>query len=1064
VGAGPWRQIRGQAPAAHNDLVAELLCPVVVGRDTETARLRSALAAAEGGAGGVVFLTGEAGIGKSRLAGELAAEARSRGLNVLTGRAVPAGAGIPYRPLTEALLQALRDGPLPDDAGLTPWLPALRAIVPTITAAGGDGHGEYSAAVRGEAVLQLLRRRIEGAGLLVLEDLHWADPDTLAVVEYLSDNLSAEPVLCVATCREESVSAGAELIARLTGRRAASHLPLSRLTVEQVAAMVRACQPSAAADVIARVQDAAEGIPFLVEESLAASGMPRSFADGVHARLAGLSDDQRLVLQTAALLGRQFDWRLLPPATGLATDAVAGALERGVGSQLLTVDAGAFRFRHMLTREAVIAGLLPPRRAALAAQALAALEAEHPGLPGGWGDLGAELAIQAEHLGRAGALLIASGRSALGQGALATSIGTLHRATELIKDPAQLAEAEMLLVEGLALAGRVDEAMLVGDRLITQLPRGGDAGAARAATHLKLAHAAVDGTRWAAARRHLATAADLLEADPGISLRGETAVLNAEIAFADGDIGQARDLAESALASPQAAAEVRCHALELLGRIRRVNDLDAAREAFERALATAAEARLAVWRLRALHELGTIDMFDHAGADRLSQARRIADELGAASTGAIIDLQLTAAAMFRFELVRAEQHARSALAISTRLGLAQPRAIVLLFLGEVYAMRRDPAEMDRFLALASAAAPGDPEIEGSALAGARGMLALLDDDRAGALDGLGRGVAILDALPQQGPASYRAMWPLLLAAHGDARAEAAIGKARAIGLTVNRANRGLLDYADAILAGRAHDERRATELAVRADAELRHYPVWADLARLCAAEAALADGWGQPRQWLETAARTFGRHGIEPLVLRCRRLLAGPWPSRWSRLGITGRAEKVEHDRRHHLCAQDGPAGVCGRSAAVRPLRRPRRGPPLGGERDRPGRLRAVPRFAGLGRRPAPGRRHDLRTRPGSPAPGRVPGRGRRAGTGHTDAAGARGPAGPGGGGLGRLGAGAALVCPGAGEGPAGRRAGGRPAGPGAGGRPAGPGAGGGGDARPGRRPSGAGGRAARSR
>ena len=374
-----------------------------------------------------------------------------------------------------------------------------------ITATGGDGHGEYSAAVRGEAVLQLLRRRIEGAGLLVLEDLHWADPDTLAVVEYLSDNLSAEPVLCVATCREDSVSAGAELIARLTGRRAASHLPLGRLTVKQVAAMVRACQPSAAADVIARVQDLAEGIPFLVEESLAASGVPRSFADGVHARLTGLSDDERLVLQTAALLGRQFDWRVLPPATGLATDVVAGALERGVGSQLLTVEVGAFRFRHMLTREAVIAGLLPPRRAALAAQVLAALEAEHPGLPGGWGDLGAELAIQAEHPGRAGTLLIASGRSALGQGALATSIDTLHRATELIKDPAQLAEAEMLLVEGLALAGRVDEAMLVGDRLITQLPRGGDAGAARAATHLKLAHAAVDGTRWAAARRHLAT-------------------------------------------------------------------------------------------------------------------------------------------------------------------------------------------------------------------------------------------------------------------------------------------------------------------------------------------------------------------------------------------------------------------------------------------------------------------------------------------------------------------------------------------------------------------------------
>ncbi len=70
--------------------------------------------------------------------------------------------------------------------------------------------------------------------------------------------------------------------------------------------------------------------------------------------------------------------------------------------------------------------------------------------------------------------------------------------------------------------------------------------------------------------------------------------------------------------------------------------------------------------------------------------------------------------------------------------------------------------MDRFLALAKAAEPGDPEIEGSALAGARGMLALLDDDTAGALDGLGRGIAILDTLPQQGPAPYRAVWPCCL--------------------------------------------------------------------------------------------------------------------------------------------------------------------------------------------------------------------------------------------------------------------------------------------------------------
>ena len=125
-------------------------------------------------------------------------------MRVLTGRAVPASTASPYRPLTEALLQALRGLAFPADDGLAPWLPALRAILPAIAGPEAEGHGDHSPAVRGEAVLQLLRRLAGPAGLLlVLEDLHWADPDTLAILEYLSDNLSAEPVLCLATCRDE---------------------------------------------------------------------------------------------------------------------------------------------------------------------------------------------------------------------------------------------------------------------------------------------------------------------------------------------------------------------------------------------------------------------------------------------------------------------------------------------------------------------------------------------------------------------------------------------------------------------------------------------------------------------------------------------------------------------------------------------------------------------------------------------------------------------------------------------------------------------------------------------
>ena len=863
----------------------------MVGRDAETSALQSASDAARGGAGGLVFLTGEPGIGKSRLARDVADQARAHGVTVIVGRAVPGRASTPYRPLTEALLQALRNRGLPADAELAPWLPALRSIIPT---GSGDSQGDHSPAVRGEAVLRLLRRLAQPGSLVVLlEDLHWADPDSLAVIEYLADNLSSEPVLCVATTRSEPPSAAMNLALRLHRRRSAAHLPLGRLGEDDVAAMVRACLPEAAGDTIARVQRTADGVPFLVEELLSSPGVPRSFADTVRARLTGLGDDERLVVHTAAVLGRQFDWRLLPMAAGRPASVVSGALERGVRSMLLSVDGDTFRFRHALTREAVAGELLPPRRASVAAGALAAVEAAHPGLPGPWRDLAADLAAQSGDRERAGTLLVASGRASLGRGALATAIDTLSRAGRLLDDPDARAEADTLLVEALGLAGRVDEAMLAGERLIAQLGPGDAAATSRAEIHLRLAHAAVDGTRWEAAAVHLDAAKDMLAANPQPALSARAAILEGEVAFADNDVGRARRLADSVIAAEHASPDVRCHALELLGRIQRINDLGAARDTFERALTLADTSRLAIWRLRALHELGTIEMFDHAGTQRLIQARRSADDLGAVSTGAVIDLQLCAAFMLRFALDEAAEHARSALAISQRLGLAKVQAIVLLFLGEIHALRRENSEMERFLALADSAAPGDPEIEGSARAGARGMLGLLEGDWARALADLGHGIAILDTLPQQGPASYRGLWPLLLAAAADPRAAAAIVQARRIGVTVNRANRGLLGYAEAILAGRAGDRQRATELARAADGELVHYPVWADLGRLCAAEPALADGWGKPEQWLEAGAQCFAAHGIDPLAERCRRLLDGPRPSRWTGLGITGREADV---------------------------------------------------------------------------------------------------------------------------------------------------------------------------
>jgi DNA-binding NarL/FixJ family response regulator len=173
------------------------------------------------------------------------------------------------------------------------------------------------------------------------------------------------------------------------------------------------------------------------------------------------------------------------------------------------------------------------------------------------------------------------------------------------------------------------------------------------------------------------------------------------------------------------------------------------------------------------------------------------------------------------------------------------------------------------------------------------MMALLGGDRAGAIDALGRGVSLLNTLRQQGPAHYRGFWPLLLASVGDERAAAAIDEARRLGVTVNRLNRGMLGYAEAILAGRRGERELAADAARAADADLAHYPVWADVARLQAAAPALAGGWGQPRTWLEAAQESFAAHGIEALAARCAELLGGPPPGRWTGLGITAREADV---------------------------------------------------------------------------------------------------------------------------------------------------------------------------
>ena len=347
-----------------------MLCRVLVGRDDESRRLHAAFEDARHGSGRVVFVAGVAGVGKSRLTRELAARARSAGAPVLVGRASATSLDSPLRPLREALLGLARSGYRPDDRDLEPFRPALARLVPDW---GPSEAADTSAVVLGEGLLRLLEAQSSrrGPALLVLDDLHWADRETLAVVEYLADNIDTHHVLVVGTLRDDDLGPGRESANALVARRTALWLRLDALDARGVETMARSClgrddlPEGLAAALVAR----SEGIPFLVEELLATAAstgalnsqiggepstdrlrrtVPATVLASVTVRLHALSNARVRLLRTAALLGRHFDWELAALAAGCPTSEAPDHFRSAVLAQLLEVDGDGYRFRHAL--------------------------------------------------------------------------------------------------------------------------------------------------------------------------------------------------------------------------------------------------------------------------------------------------------------------------------------------------------------------------------------------------------------------------------------------------------------------------------------------------------------------------------------------------------------------------------------------------------------------------------------------------------------------------------------------------------------------------------------------
>ncbi|MFW6090703.1 MAG: helix-turn-helix transcriptional regulator [Actinomycetota bacterium] len=874
----------------------------LVGRGGELDRLRRLLEGmGETGTGRLVLVHGEAGVGKSRLVREATAVAHRAGVSVFFGRAVPSSEA--YRPLAEALSAALRGRPLPRENGLRPYLPALSALLPDI---GVERRPDPPGGVMlGEAILRLVTALAGPHGaMLVLEDLHWADLDTLDVLSYLGDAAGSSPLVLVTTARDEPDTP--QRLLELALDCQADVIPLERLGPRDVLEVVESClSASPPAELVDFVVEHADGLPFLVEELLTelaavgalipdgtltgplAANVPRTFAATVRRRLADLDPGARSVVETAAVLGRRFDWRLIPEITGLGERVVLAGLRSAVASGLVVVDAAdsdTFRFRHALTCEAVRTDLLPPEYRSIARSAAAVVEQREPLAS----DLAAELWMAAGEDGRAAELYLAAGQQARRRGALQTADAQLTRAGRLAASRPELRrEAEAALLEVLANAGDTDRALALGERLLAS---------GQTSVRLTLAEVAAEAGRWDVAAAGLDAVPDT--DDPRAS------VLAARLAHERGRPEDAQRIAERALtrAVERNQWSVACQALEVTGRAARVADLEAAWDAFLAAERLANDHDLPLARVSALHELGTVDLLLDGSTFRLDQARALALEAGALSLAAKVDVQIAASLLHR-DADAALVHAQRSAEHAGRLRMDQLRATALFFQAAAHAHLRDVPAMERCVAEARRLAPDDLDVNAGIWGAVYAHVALLDDDRGRLAECLDRAIDYLRKSPTTAPAPTYGLWALVRTLD-DREGEAARAEARPSG--VNWENRALLGYADAVDAGRRGRPDEARQLLAAADAAMGARPWWRHRIRLLVADEALAGGWGDPVGWAREALAAFVRRGDDRLAARCRETLrhAGvpvprhgrgdtAVPARLRRLGVTSREMDV---------------------------------------------------------------------------------------------------------------------------------------------------------------------------
>ena len=396
----------------------------LVGRVDEFAGLVAAYAAAAAGAPRAVVVSGEAGIGKTRLVSEFLDWAALQGADVLRGQTFEAGVQLSYHPIVTALRQRLERENAPEDLLADVWLAELSRLLPELLERYPD-LGLASASVGGKAALAAERlfeavARL-GAALsrrrplvLFLDDWQWADPGSLDLLHYLSRTWAEKqaPILLVLTIRFEDLSTHtglAQWLASLERAVSVTYAWLYRLTLADVRACVEAwagfeTKSAAAISTLSeRLYRETEGVPFFLVETLkllveqvGATGeeggvdpvavlaklnagvtMPQTVRQAILARLDKFDQPARTLLAAAAVLGRNCHYAELCQVSGVDELAGLAALDALLAGQILIETPDAQRpydFAHARIRDVVYTEAGHSRRRVLHGRALTALE------------------------------------------------------------------------------------------------------------------------------------------------------------------------------------------------------------------------------------------------------------------------------------------------------------------------------------------------------------------------------------------------------------------------------------------------------------------------------------------------------------------------------------------------------------------------------------------------------------------------------------------------------------------------------------------------------------------